>query len=88
MESIKDMDNLSLEDLIPGIAEPILAPVEKEKYKYNNILFGISFTFEILKEHKEYYEILINDEKKDILYKDYDLVDLINTGTMEKIQEE
>ena len=83
----KTADDL-LNDLIEIPVEPIIAPVEGEKYSFENILFKMSFTFEIIKEHREHYDILINNEKPDILLKDWNTMEMFNDGIITKIQEE
>jgi hypothetical protein len=85
-------ENLTLQDILNDIEEislqPIISPQEGEKYEYNNVLFGIKFTFEIVKEHKEYYDILINDTKPDVLEKNFEMVEMFNDGTITRLFED
>jgi hypothetical protein len=80
----KTVDDL-LNDLIEIPVEAIIAPREGEKYSFENILFKMSFTFEIIKEHREYYDILIDDKTPDVLLKDWNTMEMFNDGIITKI---
>jgi hypothetical protein len=73
--------------IFDDLLEPIPSPVVGEVYHYSNTFFGLEFDFEIINERKEHYDILINGEQSDVLKKDYDLLELSNTGIIEKIGE-
>jgi hypothetical protein len=79
-----------LEELLSmneDLEDPVIAPEVGEKYHYHNLL-GISIDFEIVEKYKEYYDILLENGQKDILPIDYDLVSMLNDGTIIRIYEE
>jgi hypothetical protein len=78
-----DIDDL-INELIDIPLDPILAPRVGEEYHFTNALFRMEFDFEIIKEYHDYYDILINGEKPDILKKDFDLVEMMNDGLITK----
>jgi hypothetical protein len=66
------------------LEDPIISPEVGEKYNYHNLL-GVSIDFTVIKRNKEDYDILLDNGQKDILPIDYDLVSMLNDGTITKI---
>jgi hypothetical protein len=77
---------LEMEDYLE---EPINPPEEGEIWNYSNLM-GLSFNFTVKKRHLEHYDIMLHlddEDKLDILPINYDLVSMINDGTLERKQE-
>ena len=78
-----------IHDILEGLPEihldPIPTPIPGEKYLFNNILFNMKFTFEIIRENKLDFDILINNEKPDILKKDWSTIEMFNDGIITRI---
>jgi len=67
------------------VDNPIIAPMEGDVFEFNDSMFGMRFIFKILEEHASHYKVLINNEKEDILYKNWELLEIFNTGLVQKI---
>ena len=67
--------------------DSIIAPEEGDIYEFNDAMFGMRFIFKIVEEHKNHYKVLINNEKEDTLYKNWELLEIFNTGLVQKIEE-
>ena len=71
-----------------SINNPIISPEEGDIYEFRDDIFGTRFIFKILKEEKLFYRVLINNKNEDILHKNWELIEMFNTGLIEKIGRE